>query len=101
MGTFQLKPAGPDFPLTPLDIEMVSPALLYRVSSHDSGEPFFGRSGGSRFDDAAKVVARRFGTCYLGLSLTVAFAESVIHDVEPTRSTVFCTCPDESTIRLR
>ena len=63
MGTFQLKALGPDFPLTPLDIEMVSPSLLYRVSSYDRGEPFFGRSGGCRFDDASKAVARRFGSC--------------------------------------
>lgn len=99
MGTFQLKAPGPDFPLTPLDVEMVSPSLLYRVSSHDSGEPFFGRSGGCRFDDASKVVARRFGTCYLGLSLTVAFAESVIHDVEPTKGMFFIP-EDEITRRF-
>lgn len=85
MGASQLKPPGPDFPLIPLDIEMVSPVLLYRVSNYDTGEPFFGRSAGCRFDDANRVVAKRFGTCYLGLSLTVAFAESVLHDVEPTK----------------
>lgn len=85
MGASQLKPPGPDFSRTHLDIEMVSPSLLYRVSNYDTGEPFFGRSASCRFDDAGRVVAKRFGTCYLGLDLTVAFAESVLHDVEPTK----------------
>ena len=49
------------------------------MSRHDTGEPYFGKSGANRFDDPAKV----FGTCYLGLSLTVAFAESVLHDADP------------------
>ena len=50
-----------------------------RVSRYDTGEPFFGRTGACRFDDAA----RQFGTCYLGFDLTVAFAESVLHNKEP------------------
>lgn len=29
--------------------------------------------------------ARRFGTCYLGLGLTVAIAESLLHNAEPER----------------
>jgi len=50
-----------------------------RVSRYHTGEPFFGRTGACRFDDAA----RQFGTCYLGFDLTVAFAESVLHNKEP------------------
>lgn len=68
-----LRPPGSGFSKIPLDIELLDPALLYRVSRHTSGEPFFGRSRGNRF-----------GTCYLGLDLTVAMAESLLHDVEPT-----------------
>ncbi len=58
--------------------------MLYRVSRHASGEPYFGRSRGNRFDDPTWKRANRFGTCYLGLDLTVAMAESLLHDVEPT-----------------
>ena len=64
-----------------LDIEYVDPSALVRVSRHDTGEPYFGRSGGCRFDDPLKS----FGTCYLGFNLTVAFAESVLHDLSPVR----------------
>lgn len=64
-----------------LDVEHVDPAALVRVSRHDTGEPYFGRTGGCRFDDPLKV----FGTCYLGFSLTTAFAESVLHDISPVR----------------
>jgi hypothetical protein len=42
-----------------------------------------GRTGDCRFDDAHPDVTKRFGTCYLGFSLTVAFAESVLHNLEP------------------
>jgi hypothetical protein len=48
---------------------------------HRTGEPFFGRSGGNRFDDSTMS----YGVCYLGAgkirdAVTVAFAESVLHD---------------------
>lgn len=79
-----LRPPGSGFSKIPLDIELLDPALLYRVSRHTSGEPFFGRSRGNRFDDPTWRRANRFGTCYLGLDLTVAMAESLLHDVEPT-----------------
>ena len=55
---------------------------MIRVSRYNTGEPFFGRTGACRFDDAAK----QFGTCYLGFDLTVAFAESVLHNKEPNAS---------------
>lgn len=75
---------GAGFSQTPLDIELIDPLMLYRVSRHASGEPYFGRSRGNRFDDPTWKRANRFGTCYLGLDLTVAMAESLLHDVEPT-----------------
>ncbi len=54
---------------------------LCRISRHHTGEPYFGRSGGNRFDDPALS----YGVCYLGAgniqdAVTVAFAESVLHD---------------------
>ena len=80
-----LRPPSADFSHLSLDIELIDPALLYRVSRHASGEPYFGRSRGNRFDDPTWKRADRFGTCYLGLDLTVAMAESLLHDVEPTK----------------
>lgn len=50
---------------------------LYRISRYSSGEPYFGRTGANRFDDPTRAKARRFGTCYLGLSLEVAIAETM------------------------
>jgi hypothetical protein len=63
----------------------VLPSRLYRISKVDSGEPFFGRSASSRFDDPNRIQSRRFGTCYLGFSLEVAIAETILHDEMPVR----------------
>ncbi|QEI07717.1 RES family NAD+ phosphorylase [Pigmentiphaga aceris] len=62
-----------------LDIALIDPATLFRVSGHATGEPYFGRSGGNRFDDAEK----QYGTCYVALSLVTALAESLLHDLTP------------------
>jgi len=62
-----------------LDIEQIDPSALFRISAHATGEPYFGRSGGNRFDDPAK----EYGTCYAGLSLITALAESLLHDLIP------------------
>lgn len=64
---------------------MYNPSILYRVSTHDTGEPYFGRSRGNRFDDPTAKKASRFGTCYLGFNLTVAIAESLLHDATPKK----------------
>jgi hypothetical protein len=61
----------------------VTPAKLFRLSRHDTGEPFFGRRAANRFDDPSVPPRRRFGTCYFGLSLVVAIAETVLHDEMP------------------
>jgi hypothetical protein len=58
----------------------VASRSLYRVSRHASGEPYFGRSGNNRFDDSSYPKADRFGTCYLGLDVKTALAESLLHD---------------------
>ena len=82
-GTAQLKPPPADIKRRALEIDWVHPAALCRVSRYHSGEPHFGRTGSCRFDDAQADIGKRFGTCYLGVDLTVALAESVLHDREP------------------
>jgi hypothetical protein len=71
----------PELQTLELDIELVDPSALFRISTHADGEPYFGRSGGNRFDDPA----RAYGTCYAGLSLVTAVAESLLHDLMPRR----------------
>jgi hypothetical protein len=83
MGTNSLKSPAANFSALPLKIEQISPSAFFRISTHLTGEPFFGRGAAHRFDDPSKNPKKRFGTCYLGLSLAVAFAESVLHDAEP------------------
>jgi hypothetical protein len=83
----KLLAPGANFSKLPLDIHLLNPSLLYRVSTHVSGEPYFGRSGGNRFDDPAAKQVNRYGTCYLGLNLTVAIAESLLHDTVPESGT--------------
>ena len=85
MGTIPLQRPSLNFHAIHLDVEPVSPSALCRISGHCTGEPYFGRTAGCRFDDAS----RRFGTCYLGIDLEVAFAESVLHNLEPTDGSFF------------
>ena len=66
-----------------LRMVQVLPSKLYRVSAHSSGEPYFGRNGTNRFDDPTRTKSQRYGTCYLGESLEVAIAETVLHDEMP------------------
>jgi hypothetical protein len=84
MGTAPLKGPPSDLHKIPLNVVSVSPSKLIRVSWYDTGEPHFGRTGTKRFDDKSRPAKNRVGTCYLGMSLLVAFAESVLHDREPT-----------------
>jgi hypothetical protein len=83
MGTAPLKGPPTDLHRIPLNVVSVSPSKLIRVSWHNTGEPHFGRTGTKRFDDKSRPAKNRVGTCYLGMSLLVAFAESVLHDREP------------------
>lgn len=82
-GTLPLSYPPADLRDQTLSIVTVSPTVLCRVSRYKTGEPFFGRSGLSRFDGTATEPGLRFGTCYLGFDLAVAFAESVLHNEEP------------------
>jgi hypothetical protein len=67
----------------PLRTVEIAPFRLFRVSPYTSGEPYFGRSASNRFDDPSRSKSKRFGTCYLGDSLEVAIAETVLHDEMP------------------
>lgn len=69
----------------PLETVAVDPSALVRISRHATGEPYFGYSGGGRFDDPLPHGDHPFGTCYLGADLTVALAETLLHDAWPRR----------------
>lgn len=75
-----LKPPARDLGSRRLPTVDVEPARLWRVSRFASGEPYFGRSGANRFDDASMPKRKRFGVSYFGLELRTALAETVLHD---------------------
>ena len=55
----------------------IEASTLVRVTSHPRGEPYFGRTGGNRFDAPGPKPA--FGVSYCAPILPTAFAESVLH----------------------
>lgn len=60
------------------------PRYLVRISQYPTGEPYFGCSGGNRFDAPGCLAgAPEFRSCYFGFSLGVAIAESLLHDEVP------------------
>jgi len=73
-----LTAPGEHFASATLTTRDVAPTQLVRISRYATGEPYFGRSGGNRFDDPRK--RRRYGTSYFGFDLHCAFAETVLHD---------------------
>ncbi|WP_254218344.1 RES family NAD+ phosphorylase [Burkholderia multivorans] len=77
-GYLTLTTPGRHFASATLTTKEISPSTLLRISRYDTGEPYFGRSGGNRFDDPRK--RGRYGTCYFGFDLHCAFAETVLHD---------------------
>ncbi len=74
-----LAKPSPDFANQALAIEHVEPTTLVRVTRYPDTEPYFGKTGGNRFDDSL----RGFGVCYAGQELLVAFAETILHDALP------------------
>lgn len=78
--TLQLP--SPDFSALTLPVADVDPSRLFRISRHNSGEPYFGKSGLNRFDDPRNALPdnKRYGTSYFGFTLECAFAETVLHD---------------------
>lgn len=66
-------------------VRMTIPELV-RISGHQTGEPFFGDSGGNRFDaPGCHPGSPEYKCCYLGLSFDIALAESLLHDAVPVR----------------
>lgn len=55
-----LKPPPSDLHEINLETVQVQVANLFRISKYDSGEPYFGRSAGNRFD--ASLVRHRRGS---------------------------------------
>jgi hypothetical protein len=69
----------------PIATVLMLPSKLHRITKFNTQEPFFGRSASNRFDDPHRIKSKRFGTCYLGTSLEVAIAETILHDELPAR----------------
>lgn len=65
----------------PLPVRHIEPSKLLRVSRFSAGEPFFGRNPDGRFSSADGS----YGSCYLGRTLKVAVAETILHDLVPQR----------------
>lgn len=94
----RLRGPRPSFFHEKLALVELNPDKLIRISRHNTGEPYFGKSGGNRFDDPEPEQAKRYGTCYFGLSLSVAVAETLLHNEEPVRGH-FVVHPDEIALR--
>ncbi len=80
-----LHPPALDFACLLLAQANIQPGAMTRISRFPDAEPYFGRSGGNRFDDPL----RRYGVCYAGDSFLVAFAESILHDLMPSAGQFF------------
>lgn len=99
-----LGPPARDFGRLTLPTTTVAAARLYRVSRFATGEPFFGKAASNRFDDRGAVRSRRYGTCYFGLDLETAIAETVLHDEIAVRgrfSVVYSDFASRQQIRLK
>ena len=86
MGTKALAAPPAMLSTGPLTTVTLDPSKLYRIGTHTTGEPYFQHSGASRFDaPGAKLIppAPEYDSCYFGLSLDVALAETMLHDLSP------------------
>jgi hypothetical protein len=83
------SPLGPPPPIlfdTALPKQYLHPSSLVRVSAYTEGEPYFGVSGNNRFDAPGCADGfPEYAICYLGTSLEVALAESILHDEVPVQ----------------
>ncbi len=75
-----LNPPSKHFGRASLETKEVHPSELFRISRFNSGEPYFGKSRGNRFDANHAKKTDRYGTCYFGFNVHVAFAETVLHN---------------------
>ena len=70
LGTFEKK----------LREATVEVADLVRLSRRPATEPHWSRAAYGRFDDPQTGAKNQFGVCYASNSLSVAFAESIVHE---------------------
>ena len=89
-----LKPPPRNFSQISLSTVTVRAKDLYRVSRHPLGEPYFGKTANNRFDDRSYPKKKRFGTCYFGLDLVTAIAETVLHDEMPIKGAFHIACTE-------
>lgn len=78
-----LSTPTPTFSTARLVLVKVEPARLIRIATRISGEPYFNNSGMNRFDDPNPITTARYKTCYFGYKLSVALAETLLHDRKP------------------
>ena len=86
MGTKPLAAPPAILSTGPLTTVLLDPSKLYRIGTHNTGEPYFQHSGASRFDAPGTMLAPpapEYDSCYFGLSLDVAMAETMLHDLSP------------------
>jgi hypothetical protein len=74
-----LAPPPKNFNALSLPTKQVRIDALRRITGLKSGEPYFGRRDVYRFDD----IKKSYGTCYCGLDLDTAVAETLLHDQLP------------------
>jgi hypothetical protein len=84
-----LSPPPENFQDLSLDTIPVQAEGLYRFSRYSSSEPYFGTTASNRFDDQSNPRKNRFGTCYFGLDLETAIAETILHDEMPVKGAFF------------
>lgn len=71
-----------------LPVSDVEANLSVRLSTHTTGEPYFGASGTNRFDaPGCRSGHPEYRACYFGHALDVAIAESLLHDAVATDGT--------------
>lgn len=67
-----------------LRIARLGKRRLIRISRFSNNEPHFGASSANRFDaPGCETGTAEFYTCYFGLTLEVAIAETILHDEIP------------------
>ena len=93
-----LNPPPSDLRKQVLPTRAIHADMLFRISRHASGEPYFGRNATNRFDDSHKQPGKRYGTCDCGFDLETAIAETILHDEEP-KAGIFRLAATEFTTR--
>ncbi len=86
MGTTRLTLPPAIVSTGPLRTVSINPSKLLRIGRHNTGEPYFAHWGSSRFDAPGCLSVPpkpEYDACYFGLSLPVAIAETILHDVVP------------------